>query len=85
MRRKECHSQGLYARIHIEYCAALSELGQLVQMTWTTGFQFPVGAGIFVSTTSTGQATEVPTSCTMCCEDPSVKDDAVDREAVHLA
>jgi len=37
----------LFADIHVEYGAALSELGQLVQMTWTTGFRFPVGAGIF--------------------------------------
>ena len=84
MRRKQCHSQGLFVGIHVEYCTILSELGQLVQITWTTGFQFPLGAGIFVSTTSTGQATELPTSCPICCEDSSLKDDAADREADHL-
>jgi len=28
----------LFAGINVEYCTVLSELGQRVQMTWTTGF-----------------------------------------------
>jgi hypothetical protein len=82
--RKKYHIQGLYDLIHVEYCTALTELGQLFQMTWTTGFQFAAGAGIIISTTSTGQATELPSSCPMFCEDSFVRDDVVDREAIHL-
>lgn len=84
MRRKQCYSQGLFLGIHVEYCTVLSELAQLVQMTWTTGFLFSEGAGSFVSTTSTGQATDLPASCPMCCEEISVKDDAADHKADHL-
>ena len=80
MRRKQCHSQGLFFRIDDEYCTVLSALGQLVQMTWTAGLHFPMGR-IFVSTTFTGQATDLLTSCPMGCEDCSVKDEAADREA----
>jgi hypothetical protein len=53
-------------------------------MTWTTVFLFSEVAGNFVSTTSTGQATELPAACPMCCEESSVKDDAAGHEADHL-
>jgi hypothetical protein len=48
------------------------------------GISFPGKDGDFFSTTSTEQATELPTSYPMCCKDSSVEDDATDREADNL-
>ena len=73
----------MLVRIQFEYGIVLSERGQLVQMTWTTGFQFLVGAE-FCFHSLYRQATELPTSCPLGFENPSIKHDAPDREAHHL-